>query len=277
MAFAPDVIVSSLFTLGLAELLSEALRVRWCFVNPSFFFGEGAARDWSEDWYGSIVPRLARDCFGPLVDASDLVLHATDEVFDFRPRPLPDNHQYVGFLLLEESGIPPAPMEQAGNPWVLITASTARPSDEELMLRASLLALENRDVRALLTLPREVMDLPTTANAVIERYVPHTHVLERSVLCINQGGHGIVSKCLTQGVPMVLLPWDADQPGVAARAEALGVAIVVPKSDVTDESVDQAVAQALDDARFRTSSREFAAGLRDRIDSRVAVRLVEQL
>jgi UDP:flavonoid glycosyltransferase YjiC (YdhE family) len=57
-------------------------------------------------------------------------------------------------------------------------------------------------------------------------------------------------KALYYGVPMVLVPWGRDQPGVAARADALGVAAVVPRATCNDASVAQAIRQVLDDARY---------------------------
>ena len=57
-------------------------------------------------------------------------------------------------------------------------------------------------------------------------------------------------KALYHGAPMVLVPWGRDQLGVAARAEALGVAAVVQPDACSDGSVARAVRQVLDDARY---------------------------
>jgi len=55
--------------------------------------------------------------------------------------------------------------------------------------------------------------------------------LANSRLVISHAGHGIVMKALYHGVPMILVPWGRDQPGVAARAEALGVATVIRRDE----------------------------------------------
>ncbi|HEX9871138.1 MAG TPA: nucleotide disphospho-sugar-binding domain-containing protein, partial [Candidatus Tectomicrobia bacterium] len=89
-------------------------------------------------------------------------------------------------------------------------------------------------VRVVLTLsaghPRDELG-PRPANARIERFVPHAAVLKRGCLLVSHAGHGIVAKALSYGVPMVLVPWSRDQPGVAARAAALGVAEVIARQD----------------------------------------------
>lgn len=78
--------------------------------------------------------------------------------------------------------------------------------------------------------PTAVGPLPT--GAYLARSLSHTAVLERAQLLVGHAGHGSVSKALWYGVPMVLVPWGRDQPGVAMRAERLGIARVVTPEDL---------------------------------------------
>jgi UDP:flavonoid glycosyltransferase YjiC (YdhE family) len=278
--FRPDLILSTLFGIGLACELSNISGVPWCFVNPSFYFGDHAERDWEEDWYGPNIPRLARDCFLPIARQADITLHATDPDFDFPPARLPSNHFYVGFLLWEPSIKGFDFLDEPGDPWALITLSTVRQDDELTLADSSLKALANRPVRSLLTQPDEDIrdalgEIP--ANAMISGFVPHIQVLQRSSIVINHAGHGIVSKALRHGVPMVLLPWDRDQPGVAVRAKKLGVAQVVPREEASPERVRAAVASAFEDFRYREAATSQSERLA-RIDSvSVACVLLEGL
>lgn len=271
----PDVIVSSLFTMGLADLLARESATPWCFVNPGYYFGHGQRRAWVEDWHEPFVPRLARECFAPLVDRADLVLHATDPLFDFEPDSLPAGHHYVGFLLWEPAMDVPAIFDTPGDPWALVSASTARPGDEVTMLRASVEGLAGHPVRTVLTVPKGVSDEGLADSAVVTGYVPHGPVLRRSALSVNQASHGIVSKCLVNGVPMVLLPWDADQPGVAARAEALGVAIVLSREDATRAGVSSAAGKILADDTFANRAAEVASELQARTPAATACSILE--
>ena len=59
---------------------------------------------------------------------------------------------------------------------------------------------------------------------------------------------------MTYGVPMVLLPWHRDQPGVAARASRLGIAKVIPRENANQEEVRRAVAEVLDDPQYREAA-----------------------
>ena len=112
-------------------------------------------------------------------------------------------------------------------------------------------------VRTLLTLPDEDVRYELGAipeNAAIAGFVPQSAVLEESSIVVSHAGHGIVSKVLRYGVPMVLLPWDRDQPGVAARAERLGVAQVVPRAYANPEEVKRAVTAVFDEPQYREAA-----------------------
>jgi UDP:flavonoid glycosyltransferase YjiC (YdhE family) len=245
----PAVLISSLVCMGLADLLAAELRVPWCFVNPAFYFGEDSARPWDVDFHG-VVARMFRDWFLPLSQRATLVLHATDPCFDFPPAHLPGHHHYVGPLLWEVPTDAPAFLNAPGPPWVLVTLSTVPQAGEMVIARAAIRALEREAVRVLVTLApgharAELGEVP--AHIHINGYIPHGTVLQKSRLVISHAGHGIVMKALYHGVPMVLVPWERDQPGVAARAEALGVATVVRRDDCDEVSVDQAVHRILEE------------------------------
>ncbi len=76
---------------------------------------------------------------------------------------------------------------------------------------------------------------------------------------------------------MVLVPWDRDQPGVAARAERLGVAAVVPRTQFDLAHVAGAISSVLEDAELRATSKQTAARLQsvDAVD--VACHFLERL
>jgi MGT family glycosyltransferase len=266
--------------MSLADSLAANAGVPWCFVNPGFYFGQNSTRHWDEDYYGIPIQWLAESCLFPLAKQADMVLHATDREFDFQPSLLPSNHHYVGFLLWEPSEQVPEYIEQSGDPWALVTLSTAPQREEFTLARSALQALADQPVRTLLTLPAEVNaqelgEIP--GNVTLAGYLPHTPVLERSLIVISHAGHGLVSKALFHGVPMVLLPWDRDQPGVAARAKRLGVARVVPRPDVNSDTVRQAVAAVVDEPRYRETAITVSTRLKqtDAVDA--ACRLVEKL
>jgi UDP:flavonoid glycosyltransferase YjiC (YdhE family) len=169
-------------------------------------------------------------------------------------------------------------LDNPGDPWALITLSSVKQEDEIIFANSALQALANRPVRTLLTQPDEDIrskldSLPE--NALITGYLPHSPVLKRSSIVINHAGHGIVSKAMKYGVPMVLLPWDRDQPGVAARAEKLGIAQVVPRANANPQEVMRAIATLFEDPHYREASLHHAQRLAEINSIVVASTLLE--
>jgi acyl-CoA synthetase (AMP-forming)/AMP-acid ligase II len=82
---------------------------------------------------------------------------------------------------------------------------------------------------------------------------------------------------LWEGRPMVLMPWGRDQPGVAARAEALGVAEVVQRGDGAEAALASAIERALDSAEMREQAALHAARLHSTDPPRIAANLLEAL
>jgi len=274
----PDLIISTLLSMGLADALATHFGIPWCFVNPGFYKGENPTSQWDDDYYGSIVIWLNKSCFLPLSQRANIVLHATDQEFDFEPSQFPSNHHYVGFLLWEAPSILPEYINDLGDPWALITLSTFADEDSLSLARSVLWGLADHPVRSLLALADvhlrdKLGELPN--NATVTEYVPHSLVLKQASIVVSHAGHGIVSKALYFGVPMVLCPWDLDQPGVAARAKALGVAKVVRRANVSPETVQQAVTTVLNNPKYRETATRVSARLKSTDAVDVAYRLLE--
>jgi len=154
-------------------------------------------------------------------------------------------------------------------PWVLVTLSSApQPQEGEIALaRTALRTLAESPVRVVVTLtaghPRDELGT-VPANARIELFVPHSAVLKRSRLLVSHAGHGVVAKALYYGVPMVLVPWGRDQPGVAARAAALRVAEVIARHDLTEQRLAVAIHQVLGTPRYQENATRIAGRLQTR-------------
>jgi MGT family glycosyltransferase len=265
----------------LAEHLGRALQIPWALINPSFYFGDDALRPWEADFPSPYMIAAFRDRFLPAARRATSVLHATDLEYDPPPPTLPVNHHYVGPLIWEApSATDLSFLNEAGPPWVLVTLSTLPQADEILLAQLAMQALDGLPYRVLLTLPpgqprEQLGGLP--ANVRVSGFLPHRPVLERSVLLISQAGHGLVMKGLHHGVPMVLIPWDRDQPGVAARAQALGIAEVIPRAEAGGRRVADAVGSVLRDQRFAKAAAFHAARLQNQNPVQKACDLVISL
>jgi MGT family glycosyltransferase len=212
--------------------------------------------------------------------SASLVLHATDPTFDLGFDGLPPRHHYVGPLgIWEPPSQPPPYLDEPGDPWVLVTISSQM-QDDVALAEAALAALSSRPVRTVLTLgpdhdPGELSTVPP--NARVERTISHSAVLERGALLVSHAGHGSVMKALWHGRPMVLVPWGRDQPGVAARAAALGVTEVVPRGEASEETLSKAIERALTDAGMKEAADRHGSRLRATDPVAKAAGLIETL
>jgi zeaxanthin glucosyltransferase len=229
--------------------------------------------------YAGFFTRYFFRLFASLVETASLVLHGTDPVFNPPPADVPPHHRYVGPLLDVTSAPCPAYLEQTGPPWVLVTLSSYPQTGETALARSALHALSGHPVRVLLTISdghsRDELG-PIPENARVESFVPHSEVLRRACLSVSHAGHGIVTRSLYHGVPMVLVPWDRDQPGVAYRAAKVGAAEVVAREDFTDERLAEAVTKVLANQSYGQSAAGFARRLQSQNPVGAACDLIEQ-
>jgi len=118
---------------------------------------------------------------------------------------------------------------------------------------------------------------PQPANVIVERYVSHAALLPHCDVVLTHGGYGAIMACLSLGLPMVVLPVNADQPRNARRCADLGVARVVPAGERTAEAIRAATRKVLLDPSYRAN----AERVRDQISAmpglELAVDLLERL
>ncbi len=259
----PDVLLTSLFGVGVAHLAAAGQAIPWGVINSTFYLGPNPPRPLEQDIAPRALP-LFRDYLVPLLEHARLVLHATDPVFDYDHTDLPPRHHYTGPLIWEPQAPAPDYIDEPGDPWVLVTISSQMQDDIPLA-RMAMSALADRPVRVLVTLggghqPAEIESVPHNARVV--PYASHAAVLEKSRLLISHAGHGSVMKALWHGVPMVLVPWGRDQPGVAARAEHLGAAQVIARDQLTAARLAGAIDNVMGDSRYQQTATEFSRHLK---------------
>jgi hypothetical protein len=272
----PDVLVTSLF--GVEAIHDADPPCPCAVVNSTFYVGPDPPRWLEEDFGPRAVPLIQG--YASLLGWPDLVLHATDPIFDLSFDKLPEKHHYVGPLgIWEPPSKRPSYLDEPGDPWVLVSISSQM-QDDVPIAEAALEALGDRPVRVLLTLgpdhtPAELGFVPQ--NTRVEQVISHSAVLERARLLVSHAGHGSVMKALWYGSPMVLVPWGRDQPGVAARAAAIGVAEIVPRDEASPAAIGDAVTRVLRDDGMREKAEHHATRLQLTDPPGVAAGLVEGL
>ena len=182
---------------------------------------------------------------------------------DFSSRgALPANVRYVG------PAFEPYPREwhspwPEGNSDSLVLASFSTSYMNQLGLAQRVLdALAELPVRTLLTvgpaLDAGALRLPANARTV--DFVPHRTVLPHAALVVTHAGWQTVNAALADGVPLVCIPDQRDQPDNAARVVACGAGVRVRKR-ASPERLRRVIAEALDDPALAHGARTMAQAL----------------
>ena len=199
---------------------------------------------------------------------------------------MPPNTHFVRSTGFDRSGneVLPAWLEQPfPRPLIYITLGTEAPKIPVIFpaaYHAILEGLRNEPGTMALTVGRERDPLelgPQPAHIHVERYIPQSLLLPSCDLVVTHGGHNTVLAALDAGLPLVITPFFADQASNAARAEALGVACVIPGTNLTPEALRDAVRDVLENPRYRENAQRLQSEMQAMPGLDEGVRLLEAL
>ena len=183
---------------------------------------------------------------GDVYLAADVVLAYTAEPFEYPRSDWPAKVRLVGPGLWEPAAEPPTWLESLKRPIVLVTCSTLFQNDRRLAeVACEAFADEPFDV-VITTAEVDASTLTPPPNVRIERFVPHSPVLERAVCVVCHAGMGITQKALAHGVPVVAVPFGRDQPEVARRVEVSGAGVRLPTKQLNPDRLRKAVRRAIE-------------------------------
>ncbi|MFI9404338.1 glycosyltransferase [Nocardia sp. NPDC052316] len=285
-AMLPELVVSDVLTAG-GGMAAERLGVPWVELSPHPLYlpskalppiGSGLApgaglRGRMRD--GVLRTMTARDIRNGLRQREQaregVGLPATDPGPAARliatlpalevPRPdWPDNAHVIGPLFWEPTDaiLSPPPGDAR---LVLVAPSTAH-TGVAGMVETVLEALAGADVRvAISMLDTPPADLPPWATAGLGR---QDELLTHASVVVGGGGHGLLAKSLSAGVPIVTVPGGGDQWELANRAVRQGSSLLVRPLSAT--AVRAAVLEILTTPRFAAAAKQAAAGAMDVAD-----------
>lgn len=220
-----------------------------------------------------------------------LHLIPTIPALDYNRADLPPHVHYVGpclFDALAENDADAAALDwlyerPARQPLALVAASSVFTRSAG-MIEAALDGLadvmhDGHPLTVLATLPLD-RDLPTAPLAPtmrLTRFVRHSEALPRASVAVTHGGFGMVTKALSYGVPLVIVPYAADQPEVAQRVVETGAGIRLNPDELTPVTLRAAVCAILDDQRYRMAAQRLAAEIAAWDGPSIASILLERL
>ncbi len=161
----------------------------------------------------------------------------------------PRNASVVGPLSWDPA-VDDLPLPPGRAPLVMVSPSTSA-ADQRSLIDAALDGLHDMRLAGTVLEPYEAQ-LPAWASVGTGRQEP---VLAQAAVVVTGGGHGMIVRALTAGVPLVLAP-NAGQLELARRVEQLGAAVVLRRAD--PRSVRRAVDRVIEDRRYGSAARQVA-------------------
>ena len=239
-----------------------------------------AQRRWLDLRQGLASPRSPVDPWRD-VPGRDLTLVAHCPEFEYPRQDLPPSVRFVGPLIWNPGtpvADPPPPLPADDRPVILISQGSVF-NEDPTILRLAADALAAEDVLVLVSTFRQspYPDLRFPANFVVRELIPQLSVLDRLSLVITHGGAGTVNCALSGGVPLVVLPLDADQFEIAARCERAGVGRRLGEPQRNAPALRAVVREVLFDPRYRQAARRFAERIQDLRAPVVAAGLLQEL
>ncbi|MCW2963692.1 MAG: jadS [Actinomycetia bacterium] len=269
IAFRPDVIVHE--SADLAAPVVAAQLGLWS-VQHSF----GRMVSWSAIEAAAIE-------VAPMWDRAGVELEPYAGLFrgpfvDISPRSLDSDRPPDGTTVLPRRPVDARVSDHSGErPLIYATLGTVVTSTR--MLDVLLAGLADLDADVLLTTgwqndPAELRAIP--ANATVERFVPQNEVLPRCSLIATHAGSGSMLGALAHGVPLLAVPYSADQFDNAAAATAAGAARVVMPDELSESTIREAARALLDDPSYSDAAHHIAAEIAAMPDAAHVAQQIEE-
>ena len=142
-------------------------------------------------------------------------------------------------------------------PRVLVTLGTVNTDAGERLYRATVEALGDEPLQAVLVAPPALFDDETLpANVVVRGRVPQLALLRHMDAVVCHGGHNTVCEALAHDLPLVLAPIRDDQPVVAEQVVQAGAGVRVRFGRATAGDLRKAVRDVLDEAEYRRAAHD---------------------
>jgi UDP:flavonoid glycosyltransferase YjiC (YdhE family) len=218
--------------------------------------------------FGRMIPRSAIDRGAPVAAAMWERAGLEPEPFagmfrgqyvDLAPPSLGSEQPPDGTPVLPLRPAERAYGQKTDRPLIYVTLGTVFTGASVFRLLLSALADVDADVLVTTGSQHDPAELgPVPVNATVERYVPQAKVLPRAALVVTHGGSGSMLGALAHGLPLLVVPQQADQFDNAAAAARAGAALVLMPDALAEAAVQEATAVLLADGSHRRAAQAVA-------------------
>lgn len=123
----------------------------------------------------------------------------------------------------------------------------------------------------------EAADLPELPeDAVVTRWIPQLALLQKATAMITHGGLGALREAISNGVPVMVFPYVADQPANAERVAHHGLGLAGSLDTVTANELQAMLRRIDDEPRFRAGVARMRERFREAERAEVGIQLLEK-
>ena len=171
-------------------------------------------------------------------------------------------YRFVGPSLFFKSNSTEFPFKKLTDKKVIYISLGTIHNDNLLFYKKCIEAFNNQDFVVVISVGKaidikELSYAPT--NFIIEKSVPQQQLLEHVNIFITHSGMNSVNEALLYGVPMVLLPYHAEQKMIAKMVCKLGAGVQYNIKKITSEQLYLATNQLLTDSKYKINAMKYSS------------------
>jgi zeaxanthin glucosyltransferase len=200
--------------------------------------------------------------------------------FDFPYPDLPECFHYAGpFRRPSRKPVPFAWDRLDGRPLIFGSLGTLQNRRADIF-RCFAHACQGLDVQLVLShggglTPEVVGELSRTA--LVVPYAPQWELLAKARLTLTHGGLNTVLDSLSHGVPLIVVPIIAEQPGIAQRVRSTGCGLHVPLRKLTPDVLRRAITRMLSDGAYLERANDIKRSIERAGGVKKAASIVDQV
>lgn len=212
-----------------------------------------------------------------------LSLVPTTETYEYPRQTLPRQIMYVGPVTSVQRGevhddFPWEWFDKDSRPIIYVSMGTI--VGGRRVFDAVIKAAQGADWKAILAVGHGIATAQFTHipdNVLIRNFVPQLEVLKRVDAVVSHGGNNTVTETLLNGLPLLVIPFSADQPESAGRVKASGSGIRLRPGLAYPRRLRQAIEAILTEPRYREAAQRVQHSYAQCQGAQTSAALVEHL
>jgi MGT family glycosyltransferase len=203
---------------------------------------------------------------GILTNTGDITLSYTSRYYQPFADTAPDFVRFVGWTINESQSNGAFSFERVqGRRLIYVSLGTLN-NDDVPFFKTCIKAFADSENFVIMTTGKRIAPESFGAlpeNTAIYDWVPQVEILKRASLFISHGGLNSIHDSLYLGVPILLVPQQAEQTINAMRVVELGAGLMLKKSQITAETMRDTAARLLRESDFKTQAKQIGETFRE--------------